>query len=220
MARIDLHLHTEYSPDSLNRLGDVARRARQQGLTHLSITDHNTIAGALRMQEVADLPVIVGEEIMTADGELIGLFLREPVAPGLSAAATAALIHRQGGLVYVPHPADPLRHALRGTALERIQEQVDIIEVFNSRCLLASSNTRALALADRFRAVRAASSDAHTLGEIGRSYVEGPDFTDAASLLRCLGEGRLTGRRSARAVHVFSRLAVARRRLRRIARPR
>ncbi len=213
MARVDLHLHTEYSPDSVSRLADVARRARQVGLTHLAVTDHNTIEGALRMQEVSDLPVIVGEEIMTASGELIGLFLSEPVPPRMSAAATAHGIHQQGGLVYLPHPTDPLRRAMRPEALGEIQDEVDIVEVFNGRCILPSFNENAVVLADKLRAVRAAASDAHTLGEIGRCYVEGPDFRDAPGLLRSLAKGRMTRRRSAAGIHLFSRLAAVRQRL-------
>ncbi len=77
------------------------------------MTDHDTIEGALRLKELSDLPVIVGEEIMTAQGELIGLFLREPVPPGMSAVETVEAIRGQGGLVYLPHPKDPFRRRLR-----------------------------------------------------------------------------------------------------------
>jgi len=212
-VRVDLHLHTEYSPDSLSRLASVARRALERGLTHLAITDHNTIEGALRMKDRSHLPVIVGEEIMTADGELIGLFLRERVRPGMSASVTAGAIHDQGGLVYLPHPKDRFRSALRPAALQTMSEQIDVIEVFNSRCLLRSANEEAETLARQLRAVRVAASDAHTLGEIGRSYVDGPPFDGAAGLLRSLAEGRLTCRRSVSAVHLLSRLAVLRHRV-------
>jgi len=213
MARVDLHLHTEYSPDSRSRLADVAARARLVGLTHLAVTDHNTIAGARRMQDVSSLPVVVGEEIMTAEGELVGLFLKEPVPPGMSATDTVRAIRQQEGLVYLPHPRDPFRHGLAEDALAMIREDVDIIEVFNSRCLRPSSNAAALQLAGSMRAVRAAASDAHTLAEIGRSFVEGPDFTDAPGLLRCLAGGRMTQRRSSAGVHLFSRVAALRHRL-------
>ena len=104
MARVDLHLHTEFSPDSRNRLTDVVAQARHAGLSHLAVTDHNMVEGALRLKELSDLPVIVGEEIMTAQGELIGLFLREPVPAGMSAVETVEAIRGQGGLVHVPHP--------------------------------------------------------------------------------------------------------------------
>ena len=210
MARVDLHLHTEYSPDSISHLAAVARRAQRAGLTHLSVTDHNTIAGALRLKELQGLPVIVGEEIMTARGELIGLFLSAPVPPGLSPRQTAELIHQQGGLVYVPHPMDPYRHGLRAEGLRELADAIDVIEVFNARCLRASSNLMAAQAAEALPAARAAASDAHTLWEIGRSFTEGPDFSDAPGLLRSLRAGRLRRRRSPAAVHLLSRYAALR----------
>jgi predicted metal-dependent phosphoesterase TrpH len=219
MARVDLHLHTEYSPDSVSALPAVARRARQVGLTHLAVTDHNTIAGALRMKEVQSLPVIVGEEIMTARGEMIGLFLSEMVPTGLSPRRTAELIHQQGGLVYVPHPMDPFRQGLGEDGLREVADAVDVIEVFNARCVRASSNVAAARIAAGLPVARAAASDAHTLWEIGRSVVEGPDFTDAPGLLRCLAAGRLQARRSPAAIHLLSRYASLRHRLRTAGRP-
>ena len=209
MARIDLHLHTEYSKDSMSRLADVAARARLAGLTHLAVTDHNT----RRMQDVSTLPVIVGEEIMTAEGELVGLFLKEPVPPGMSASDTVRAIRQQGGLVYLPHPRDPYRRGLGDAGLAQVRDDVDIIEVFNSRCVRPSSNAEALALAESMGAARSAASDAHTLREIGRSFVEGPGFNDAAGLLRCLAAGQMTQRRSNASIHLLSRVAAIRHRL-------
>jgi predicted metal-dependent phosphoesterase TrpH len=213
VARVDLHLHTEYSPDSLSSLEAVLRRARGAGLTHLAVTDHNTIAGALRLKEISSLPVIVGEEIMTARGELIGLFLSEPVAPGLPLGQTADLIHQQGGLVYVPHPMDPFRRGVGAEGIRELGQAVDVIEVFNARCVRASSNLMAEEAAAGLPAAHAAASDAHTLWEIGRSWSEGPDFSDAPGLLRSLRAGRLNRRRSPAAIHLFSRYAVLRHRL-------
>jgi predicted metal-dependent phosphoesterase TrpH len=218
LARVDLHLHTEYSPDSVSRLEDVAARAVEVGLTHLAVTDHNTIDGALRMKEVSRLPVIVGEEIMSAQGEIIGLFLTHPVAPGMTAIDTARAIREQGGLVYVPHPMDPYRSGLRGHGADAISEQIDIIEVFNARCIRESSNQQAAALAARLPSVgTSAASDAHTLREIGRSYVEGPEFSDAAGLLRMLRVGKLNRRRTVPGIQLLSRLATMRNRIRRSA---
>ncbi|HYM49778.1 MAG TPA: PHP domain-containing protein [Candidatus Limnocylindrales bacterium] len=214
MARVDLHLHTEYSPDSVSGLQAVDRRAQRVGLTHLAVTDHNTIAGALRMKEVASLPVIVGEEIMTARGEMIGLFLSELVPPGMSPHKTAEMIHQQGGLVYVPHPLDPLRHGLGEAGVRELGPAIDVIEVFNARCVRASSNAAAARLADLLPVARSAASDAHSLFEIGRSYVEGPDFSDAPGLKRCLQQGLMHARRSPAAIHLLSRYAAIRHRLR------
>src|SRR6185437_7604547 len=82
---LDLHNHTHHSYDAQIRPADY-QRAHAAGLVDvLAITHHNTIAGALELRERASFPVIVGQEIDTADGELIGLFLEEPVAAGLPA---------------------------------------------------------------------------------------------------------------------------------------
>ncbi len=213
MARVDLHLHTEYSPDSLSRLEEVAQQAERVGLTHLAVTDHNTIQGALRMKEVTKLPVIVGEEIMTAQGEIIGLFLRELVPPRMSAQETAEAIHSQGGLVYVPHPMDPFRSGIGDEGLAELGSRIDIIEVFNARCVLPASNDRALKAAGRLTIAQAAASDAHSLQEIGRCYVDGSEFSDAAGLLAMLRAGHMTQRRSSRSIHLLSRFATMRHRL-------
>jgi len=214
MARVDLHLHTCYSPDSLTRLEVVAARCRQAGLTHVCVTDHNTIEGAQAMKEVTDLPVIPGEEIGTRDGEIIGLYLKERIEPGRSAQETIEAIKAQGGLVYIPHPADPLRRALPPETLEGLRDQVDVIEVFNARCLRSSSNREALALAERLGSLRAAASDAHTAAEIGRSYVECADFHSAAQLRAALSRARLHSQRSSARVHLWSRYAAVRHRFR------
>ncbi len=179
----------------------------------MCVTDHNTIAGALAMKEVSDLPVIVGEEILTDEGEIIGLFLHERVPPHRSAVETVRAIKAQGGLVYIPHPTDPLRRALRPDALERVRDQVDILEVFNARSLRAASNRAALALAERMSCARVSASDAHTVGEIGRSYVACAGFTSSADLPLALASGVLHCRRSAPTVHLWSRYAAVRHRL-------
>ncbi len=214
MARLDFHLHTVYSPDSLSDLRAVAIRCRQVGLTHICVTDHNTIEGAVAMKEVSELPVIAGEEIRTLDGEIIGLFLQERVLPNRPAAETVDAIKAQGGLVYIPHPTDPLRQALRPEALEGVRDRVDVIEVFNARCIQESSNRAAEALAQRLGCAGAAASDAHTLGEIGRSYVECHDFKTPSDLVVALRVARLHCHRSPLTVHLWSRYASARRRLR------
>src|SRR5580693_442815 len=107
LSRFDLHLHTEYSPDCDTSLERIEAHCLAQGLTGLAVTDHNTLEGALRLRDrVKSLQVIVGEEVSTRDGDVIGLFLREPIPPRLSALETMDAIHAQGGLVYLPHPFD------------------------------------------------------------------------------------------------------------------
>ncbi len=84
---MDLHCHTSWSPDSLSRPERVARTAAERGITHLAVTDHGRIEGALEARAAAPdgLTVIIGQEISTRDGDLIGLYLERPVPGGLSA---------------------------------------------------------------------------------------------------------------------------------------
>jgi predicted metal-dependent phosphoesterase TrpH len=146
------------------------------------LTDHNSIEGATRLQTVTDVRVVVGEEIMTADGELIGLFLRQLVPRGLGPVETARQIKDQGGLVYLEHPYDQFRRHLKEVAIEALADLIDIVEVVNGRSD-NESNRRAADLCDALGAVRGAGSDAHTIREIGSVYVEMEDFEGAPDFL-------------------------------------
>lgn len=199
-----MHTHTEYSPDSRSRLPDFARAAAAAGLGAVCVTDHNTIEGALRLREL-DVPfqVVVGEEIYSAEGEIIGLFLEQAVPAHLPADETIERIHAQGGLVYIPHPFS--RNRLRHLRLERLRalaDRIDAIEVFNAREIAASSNAKALAFALAQAKPGGVGSDAHRLVELGRAYVEVAPFGTAEELLVALRAGTVTGRLSGIAMHV------------------
>ena len=210
--RLDMHMHTEYSRDSRVRLADFARLARGAGLAAVCVTDHDTIEGALRLREMdTGLMVIVGEEITTADGELVGLFLERRIERGLSAERTIALIHEQGGLADVPHPFSRNRgRHLRHRVLERVASSLDIVEVFNAREIASSSNVRALDFARRHDLPGGVGSDSHRPIEIGRAYVEVAPFTGPEGLLRALREGKVTGTLSGFGIHVRTWLDIAR----------
>ncbi len=173
-AFIDLHCHTSASFDSLATLEAVLRAAAARGLTHLAVTDHDRIDAALRAQDVApsELTVIVGEEVNTADGDLIAIFLKELVPPGLSAVETIAAVREQGGLVGVPHPFDRLRGFGRksGAQIESIAGLVDWIETYNARVIGGSANERAARFAQEHGLPGLAASDSHTVVEVGVSY--------------------------------------------------
>ena len=110
MAKADLHLHTRFS-DGLNNPRDLVQAAQKAGLDIIAITDHDTLEGALRAQEYSrnrpdlKVEVVVGEEISTVNGHVIGLFLESFIPPRLTAKRTVELIHRQGG---IRHPSPPL----------------------------------------------------------------------------------------------------------------
>lgn len=205
---VDLHVHTCASPDSLTTPDRVLRWAKRRRMDAIAITDHNTIVMAREMACVTDLPIIIGEEVLTRDGEIIGLFLREQVPMGSSALDTARYIHEQGGLVYLPHPYDSLRHsALRGDALPSLMPWVDLVEVFNARVLRPVDNNLAQHLADHEHKPCGAGSDAHLGCEIGRAYVDLPIFEGCAGFLRVLDKSRVCGRLASPLVHLGSSLA-------------
>lgn len=206
--RVELHCHSFYSADCAMTFDDLIRVAGRRRLDCLALTDHNRLAGALELRRVAPFPVIAGQEIRTSEGEIIGLFLREEVPRRLTPEETIARIRQQGGVVYVPHPFDSFRGSrLAPAALARIVDQVDVLEVWNGRALWPLDNLRAARFAARHGLRQAAASDAHTVGEVGRSSVVVPPFHDAPSFLAAMAQARLVRRMAPPWVHMASRWA-------------
>lgn len=210
--RVDLHIHTCHSVDSLMTLDEVIEAAVARGLGALAITDHDAIEGALALSRMAPFSVIVGEEVDVGDGEIIGLFLHELIPPKLGPVETIARIRAQGGLVYVPHPFDRHRYPLPEPVLLSLLHEVDAIEVLNARVMVPAFNERAARFAREHGLVAGAGSDAHTPGEIGRAYVEMEPFADRDSFLASLTRGRIGGGESGRLVHLYSTWAKIRKR--------
>ncbi len=208
---IDLHVHTHYSPDCITSPERLVETCQRKGVNCVAVTDHNTIHGALAVREIAPFQVIVGEEIRTADGEIIGLFLSEEVPRGLSAEETIERIRAQSGLVSLPHALDRFRHGIGADGLRRLAPLVDIVEVMNARITTSGDNDRAASLAEEQGLVGIAVSDAHSPWEIGRAYVEAPAFQAREEFLEALRWGRLVGRPSTPLVHLISRYAALRR---------
>lgn len=210
--RMDLHVHTYYSPDALTSPAKLVAACQARGINCIAVTEHDSIRGALAIREACPFKVIVGEEVRTSDGEIIGLFLEEEVPPRLSAEETVRRIKDQGGLVSIPHPFDRLRRKSLGEgALLRIVDQVDIIEAFNARITFGSDNERARRFAQEHGLVATAVSDAHTPGELGASYVEVPDFDGPEAFLQSLKHGKLVTRTASPLVHLLSYWARLRR---------
>jgi hypothetical protein len=171
-AFVDLHCHTSASFDSLASPLAVMRAAAARGLTHLAITDHDRIDAALAARDGAppDLTVIVGEEIRTAEGDLIALFLERPVEPHQSARETIAAVREQGGLVGIPHPFDRLRGSLmRDARMAWLAEHADWVEAYNAR-LIGRGNELAAEFARANGLPGVAVSDAHSVLEVGVAY--------------------------------------------------
>jgi predicted metal-dependent phosphoesterase TrpH len=205
LLKADLHIHTEYSLDCSTPLEKIVSRCLQIGINCVAICDHGTVDGALKMRDIAPFPVIVAEEIMTPYGEIMGMFLENTIPSRLSVEQTISRIRAQDGLVCIPHPFDMFRgSALRSNIIEEIAEQIDIIEIFNSRTLLPQDSAKALALASKYGAVKSAGSDAHTLYEIGNAYVEMPEFNGKDDFLQALAKGNISGHRTSPLVHFTS----------------
>ena len=212
----DLHTHSRASFDSLVSPEALIRTASRRGLTHLAITDHDRIDGALEGRAIApevapDVTVIVGEEIKSADGDLVALFLEEPVAPGRSADETIAAVRAQGGLVGIPHPFDRYRGSLLNDArMERLVELVDWVETHNARVVLGNGNQKAAELAHAHGRPGIAVSDAHSAFEVGVAYTAlDRDPSTAAGLLAGLPTAELVLGRASLYVRLWTPIAKA-----------
>lgn len=180
--RVEFHCHTRHSPDSLVRPADLVATARRKGIDRLVVTDHNRIAGALEAQALDPELIIVGEEIMTTQGELLAAFVTELVPSRLPPLEAIAILKEQGAFISVSHPFDRLRSPWSPAALAAILPHIDAIETFNARTLSPKFNQRAAAFAAEHGLQGTAGSDAHTLFELGRATMRLPAFSDAAGL--------------------------------------
>jgi predicted metal-dependent phosphoesterase TrpH len=212
--RLDMHLHTRGSFDCLSDPMQVVERAQARGIDRICVTDHNEIAAALELAAEYPDRVIVGEEVKTAEGvDIIGLFLKQRIAKGTPARATCEQIREQGGLVYVPHPFAGGKGG-GGRVLPLIADLVHIVEGFNARIHEQKLNARAVAWAGERDLPVGAGSDAHTLAEIGRAWVELPAFEPGPdALLTALRGGTIHGVLSSRVVHLASTWAKVQKRL-------
>ena len=195
LLRLDMHVHTHASFDSLNHPERILQVARERGMDHLVICDHNEIHAALALQERDPERILVGEEVKTAERvDIIGILLREQIPKGTHARETCLRIREQGGVVYIPHPFDVHRSGA-AHLLDELEDLIDVVEVHNARCWKAGLNARAEAWADAHGKILGAGSDAHTLREIGRGYMTVPPFTpDRDGLLAALRAGQVEGR--------------------------
>ena len=215
MLRVDLHMHTHFSPDSLVSPERLVARCQKVGLSCIAVTDHNTTEGARVVKDIAPFLVIVGEEVRTSEGEVTGLFLTETIPEGLSIVETARRIKDQGGLVSIPHPFDRFRgEVISRRGLDEVVQYADIVEVFNARNNLSADDRKALDFARQHGLLTSGVSDAHTTMELGRTYVEMPDFDGTPEGFKlALSKGKIVGRRTSPLIHVVTSLTKIRTRL-------
>src|SRR6056297_1135765 len=194
MLKIDLHTHSIASPDGSITLNQYKNALGTGVLDSIAITDHDSIEFATKANQELGNKIIIGEEISTTEGEIIGLYLNDLVQPGLSASETVAAIKKQGGLVHIPHPFETVRKGIQLDALETIAEDVDSIEALNGRSL-QKRDKQTLEWAKKHSVPTVAASDAHRYKALGKTYTVIAKAPTALSLPRMLRDASITYRR-------------------------
>lgn len=207
--RVELHSHTRVSPCATISPDKLANLAAARGIDVLFVTDHDRIDAAAYLVRSAATRVIIGEEISTSDGDLLGLFLREAIPPGLRAEESAKRIKAQGGVVAIPHPCDIFRK--KRFKPDRLKEflqsgLVDCIEAWNSRNIMRSSNQKAYELGGKYGLPVFSASDSHTAVEVGKSGVCMDDFKDSETFLKALRGAELIREKSPLWVHGITKI--------------
>jgi predicted metal-dependent phosphoesterase TrpH len=205
--KVEFHSHSDASRDCLVTPAELVEAARQNGVDRLIVTDHNTIQGALRAKELDPERVIVGEELLTTQGELLAAFVQEELPRGLEPLEAIRRLREQGAFISVSHPFDRRRHGWALADLIKIAPLVDAVEVFNARCQLAGLNQAAAKFARERGLNGTAGSDAHTAREVGRAVLVLPPFEGAEQLRAVISQGRIEGRLSSPWIHLTSTYA-------------
>jgi len=181
-----IHLHTTYSYDSDISPENLVRFAEDNDFGCVAVTDHDSIEGALHVRSLTDIKVIVGEEITTRDGHLIGLFLQERIRPYMSARETALAIKEQGGLVFVPHPFNKVFGCGLGPVTWQILDLIDAVEIGNAQNLLPFPDGLARRLASKTGLTTYVGADSHRRDSIGPCYQVMRDFDGPEDFARAL----------------------------------
>ncbi len=191
MMKCDMHVHSVYSDDSSITIRDITRLWEKRGIIPI-VCDHDTIDGSVKVsaelrQRDRDIPVILAEEVLTSEGDIIGLFLNEEIPPSLTAAETIDMISAQGALSIIPHPFSTLRSStIIPAVLDSIIGKVDIIEGYNGARMRAGENQMASEYAIKHRKPLSVGSDAHTPPELGGCFMNMDPFYSPSEFLASL----------------------------------
>lgn len=186
MVKVDFHTHSIASPDGGVTAEQYKKTIESGMLDVIAITDHNTIDFAELLHEQLGDKIIIGEEIMSSAGEIIGLYLTKRVRPGLTPLETVEAIKDQGGIVYIPHPFETFRKGLHPSILDELTDHIDIVEVCNGRALLQNRGPQAVVWTRLNNKVGAAASDAHGFYGLGSTYTELSELPTKDNLLQLL----------------------------------
>jgi predicted metal-dependent phosphoesterase TrpH len=189
--KLDIHIHSKFSIDGSMEPEEILEAAKKAGMDGIAVTDHNTIKGGKETEKAADknFIVIVGSEVETKSGEIIGLNLKKEIEAGLSPDETCKLIKKQGALVMIPHPYDRFRKGL-GKEMEKIVDYIDAIEVSNSRTMMSVFDRKAVEFAEKHDLSMIASSDSHFADEIGSSFTIVSSGRNKEEVLKAIKDGK------------------------------
>ncbi|OGN71995.1 MAG: hypothetical protein A2X25_12665 [Chloroflexi bacterium GWB2_49_20] len=203
--RVDFHCHSLYSRDSLTKPETLVKICLQKRLDRIVITDHNTIQGALEAYRLDPTHVIVGEEIMTASGEILAAYVKEYVPAGLSPQKTIQILRDQDAFISISHPFDHMRKGSwnKGDLLA-ILPMVDAIEGFNARSMVPDANQKAMLFANEHGLAMTAGSDAHAAFEMGMATICLEPFENVDELKKNIGKGTMSAKQSPWWVHILS----------------
>lgn len=206
--RAELHCHSQHSPCSQMSLEQLIEQCCKKEISIVALTDHNTTIGAFELQKQAPdwLTVIIGEEVHSREGDVIGLFLTENIAPEQPIEETIKQIKSQGGLVLLPHPMDRLRKSAVGPEVaERVKNSLDFISIFNSRCLFNADNKKAAGFAKANHIPSYVESDAHSTAEVGRALNVIPPYKNPEEFKESLKQATFITRASGPVAHLRSK---------------
>jgi predicted metal-dependent phosphoesterase TrpH len=205
LLKADLHIHTKYSLDCETPLDKIIKQCKELKINCIAVADHGTAEGGLAIQKIAPFKVIVAEEILTTEGEIMGMFLKETIPSGITPREAIKRIREQDGLVNIPHPFETIRgSALKDKVIDEIVKDIDLMEVLNSRSPFSTNSNKAHDFAAKHGIPGTAGSDAHTIYEIGNAYIEMPEFNTKEEFLKAVAQGKIYGKRSGVFVHFFS----------------
>lgn len=213
------HVHTTYSPCSRLKPADIIELCKIHKVDVIAITDHDEIAGAYEVQSLApkDLRVIIGEEVSTKSGHMLGLFLKEKIAPHMSAEETIVEIKKQGGVVIIPHPFDiGLHEKFKRRDVARVADKIDAIEVFNSRYFYPWSPMVAKKYAQKYNLAKSVGTDAHSKTEFKHAFLEIEEFAGPKDFIDVLKKAKFHTKRNLLLPYIFTPLSESRRIFRRI----
>jgi len=165
--KIDMHVHSCYSIDSVITPEELVFYAKKRGLDGVAVTDHDNLDGPLKIAAETDFLIIPGIEVRSSEGHILGLNVKEPISATLSATETVTRIHDAGGIAVACHPVG----LFKGGLGKRTNSSFDAVEVINSSAVpFRYSVMQSMKIASRLGKPRLAGSDAHYGPEIGCAY--------------------------------------------------